>query len=392
MKCNKKGVISLALKKARAVFAGGGTRVIALIGAFERVLEEKIFEFEAFAGVSAGSLVAFLASVGRSPKDMLAYVTKKNLMDLVDLYGFPEGMLFRIYHHLKRLSKQGQVSPQLLIRPIVKRMVGKLIERRIKKSNHLLRGKALQEWVESIVRGQRVKYFRDLKKELIIVAFDLVTGEEFIFSRRTTPDAEIAFAITASMSAWPLFPIKEYYNQDCKQIMRLADGGLWEKFPFNIFDRFFNDDVPTVGFRLTSSETTRRDRLDIKLSGTPLSELSPRLQDILTLVDRILSQDKLHLSEHEMFWTASVDTQRFATLVFETDAGDIQDLLPRGRKGAEKFLTRIRNEKPPRKGVNEEMRAREINMRQGKTRPFIHQGNIFRKIFRTIKNMFGRKV
>lgn len=374
----------MASKKALAVFAGGGTRVIALIGALERLQGGKVFEFEAFAGVSAGSLLAFLSNIGRPAEDMLTYVARENLMDLVDPYGFPEGVLFWLYHRFAKQDKQNRASLPSM-NPIAKKIVGALIERRIKRSDHLLQGQALEEWVRRIVKDQSVKYFRELKKELLIVTFDLAEEREFIFSRSTTPNAEIAFAITASMSAWPLFPIKKYFDREHNQTRLLADGGLWNKFPFNIFKNLY-DNIPTVGFRLTSSEATHRDRLDIQLSGTPLSQLSPRLQCILALVDTILSkQDGLHLTEYEKWWTISVDTKRFATLAFDTCQEDIQNLLQRGQDEAEEFLRRIREEEQPKKTASEKRQAIDEGGQRRKTPSSINPKNIF-QIFKRIFN------
>ena len=56
--------------KAYAVFDGGGVKGAALAGALTAAEQEKI-EFQGYGGTSAGSIVALLASIGYTGKEIL---------------------------------------------------------------------------------------------------------------------------------------------------------------------------------------------------------------------------------------------------------------------------------------------------------------------------------
>ncbi|WP_434139509.1 patatin-like phospholipase family protein [Photobacterium leiognathi] len=73
--------------EAYAVFEGGGVKGAALAGALAAAKENNI-DFVGYGGASAGSIVAFLATIGYSPEELLRALLKYQLTDyLEDLTG-----------------------------------------------------------------------------------------------------------------------------------------------------------------------------------------------------------------------------------------------------------------------------------------------------------------
>lgn len=334
-------------QKAYAVYAGGGTRVFAFLGARKRLEEEHHYTFEKIAGVSGGSIPAFLEACGRTPDEVSELLEKYPPRTLTDFYPFPEGVCFWLYYVMSRFAGRPL--------PFNKTIAALLLNWRHARSDHLFRGRALKRWIGSIVDSQGVTYFREIKKELVIVAFDMNEGRPFFFSKDATPYVPIAFALCASMALWPFYPIVNYYDPFSKKTYRFADGGFWDKFPLHIFDTE-GDTTPTVGFRLMST-AAEKDMPHFMIGGASIADLSPRLQNVCAIADRLLSfQDRFYLTPYEHYWTIKIDTGAHATLSDLTSEA-MEDLVLCGRKGAEKFLDRLEYRNSPPKTKNEEVEA-----------------------------------
>jgi NTE family protein len=161
--------------KIGLVLSGGGTKGIAEAGVLQ-FLEEKNIHPEVIAGTSAGAIVGGLYAFGKSPNEIL---------------DFFKSVYFFNWKHFT-LTKPGFINSDIF-RLYLKPIIGEI-------------------------------KIKDLKKELVINATDLIQGETFVFSG----DDYLLDAIIASCSVPGLAsPFK-------KDELLLSDGGILNNFPTNL--------------------------------------------------------------------------------------------------------------------------------------------------------------
>ena len=197
-------------KVVNAVFKGGGAKGVAYAGAI-RAMEERGYTFGSVAGTSAGAITAALLAAGLSADELSEAV--------------PEGL--------------ASIRSSMVVR------LGKAV---IGHATSLFDSTGLRAWLNGRLASaigadpSQPVTFRQLTEhtgiELYIVAMDLADGLPVIFTRRTTPNAEVAGAV-ASSSAIPgaLPPGRAVYRgeQGGLLVHQLVDGGTWANYPAFVF-------------------------------------------------------------------------------------------------------------------------------------------------------------
>ena len=198
------------------VFMGGGAKLIAYAGALRATHERGIW-FGGVAGSSAGAIVASLIAAGLEPDELEAAI--------------PAGF--------------AKVKTSKAVR------FGKAVAGT---ANSLFESRGLREWLDGkfVERvGHRDRSgpvsFAELHRatgiELYVITMDLSTGLPVVFSRRTTPDVEVAGAVAASSAIPGAFPAgRAVFDADGHGavIHQLVDGASWANYPSFVFqDRSF---------------------------------------------------------------------------------------------------------------------------------------------------------
>lgn len=214
--------------KIDGVFAGGGVKALAFIGALE-VLENRGYRFERTAGTSAGALFATLIQANYTAnelKDIGMSLKKEDILDKSWLKTYlPWVAWASVYWRLG-----------------------------------LYKGDVFEHWVEDLLRRKNIYTFSDIKKgSLKIVASDISQGRIIVF-----PDdlpkygySEEAFPIAKAvkMSCMiPYFfqPVKLQNDKGNKEPHLVVDGGILSNFPMWLFkgekERKKKKSVPSSGF------------------------------------------------------------------------------------------------------------------------------------------------
>jgi NTE family protein len=178
--------------KSALVMSGGGALGAFHIGAY-KVLFEK-YDFEFFAGVSAGAIVSGLMAIGKSADEMADILNNTRLFSLA-------------------------FDPS-------------------RKGFALIKGVKIKKLLDKMYEGF---CFEDLEKPLYIGVTDFKTGERVIINK-----GKIADAVRASISVPYIF--EPYYYQG----RYLVDGGLTQNFPLDIvMEKYKGDSI--IGIDLAGS-------------------------------------------------------------------------------------------------------------------------------------------
>lgn len=201
----------------RGVFAGGGCRAAAHVGAFEAAIMSGV-NFSEVAGTSAGSIIAALVGAGASPDFVSKHCGSLVFSKLLckPLGGsIKSGLFGRILKTIPLLDRS---------------MYG-----RIAIYGGAYSSTAIEDWVderlsELIPDAPRPVKFKSLSLPTTIVATALAEGRPKIWSTATTPDESVALAVRCSCSI-PFFfePVAVGNN-------RFVDGGLLSNLPAFVFD------------------------------------------------------------------------------------------------------------------------------------------------------------
>lgn len=201
-----------------AIFAGGGVRGTAYIGVL-KALEELGISLTGFASSSVGAIIASLIAVGYTYEELKGLLFGINYQQFKDLY-LPFGKDFGFF--------KGDGIYYWLKENIEKKFYG---------------SKDLSCEIKPVT-------FKDIDKDLIIIATDVSYTNYKEYSRIKTPDVEVAHAVRASVSIPGFFkPVWE--NDRC-----LVDGDvinnshLWK----DSSDIIANTNSKILEFRLEGSE------------------------------------------------------------------------------------------------------------------------------------------
>jgi NTE family protein len=232
------------------VFQGGGVRGIAYAGVLEKMPSH--CKLHTVSGASAGSIVAGLLAIGRTPAEIKAILSDRELFSLLD----PADA-----ERLGRIQQAAAAIPgvwdsgQQKLRwwqsfQFLRRHAGALRDvRSIWDARGIHRSERLRTWLDKITQGKR---FRDATfcEDLRIIAADVSERGYFIYSKVNSIDRPIAEAIHASASI-PLF-----FTPAANGSSQLVDGGLLSNFPTFLVGL---GHYPTIGFRLIDFEPPAKD-------------------------------------------------------------------------------------------------------------------------------------
>ena len=205
----------------RVALSGSGFRLGAHLGALQAIADAG-FEVIELAGTSGGSIVAALFASGM-PLDVLEHLCMT--LDWSPMMSFSPWAV---------VAKQSYST-----------------------------GNKLLQFLQKLTDG---KTFADLTVDLKVIASDLLTEKEYVFSRATTPAAPIALAARASASIPIVFAPVAYQNVLC------VDGGCADNVPA---DELTIDSVPRIGIYLESNDSPLRP------GKYGLKTLAPRIIDLL---------------------------------------------------------------------------------------------------------------
>ncbi|MCG7344192.1 patatin-like phospholipase family protein [Sporosarcina sp. ACRSL] len=207
------------------VFAGGGLKGFALVGAYQE-LEKKGYRFKRVAGTSAGAILACFIAAGYSGKEIEEMMVEENLQLLLD----PRQTIIPI-PFMKWLSLYWRMG--------------------------LYQGKALEDWFFEKLSDKGVYNFADLPPgSLKLVASDLTNGKLIVL-----PDDLVHYGIEPGM-----FPIARALRMSCNipfffEPVRfrapsgetiVVDGGVLSNFPMWIFDDAQGKrERPLIGMKLS---------------------------------------------------------------------------------------------------------------------------------------------
>jgi len=208
-------------KPIRVALSGSGFRLGAHLGALQAIADAG-FEVVELAGTSGGSIIASLFASGM-PLEVLSHLCMS--LDWSPMMTFSAWTL---------ITKQSLCSGDVLLQ-----YLGNLTDH---------------------------KTFADLDVDLKVIASDLLTEKEFLFSKATTPDAQIALAARASASIPVVFTPVPYQNVLC------VDGGCCDNIPASALTV---DDVPRVGIYLESDDAP------LLPGAYGIATLAPRMIDLL---------------------------------------------------------------------------------------------------------------
>jgi len=228
-------------KPIRVALSGSGFRLGAHLGALQAI-EDAGYEVIELAGTSGGSIVASLYASGMSLADLRQLCMT---MDWSPMMSFSPWAF---------ISKQAFCSGETLLDFLTKQTEGKT--------------------------------FADLSVDLKVIASDLLTEKEFVFSRATTSDAPIALAARASASIPIVFAPVAYGDA------LMVDGGCCNNVPASVLTA---DYAPRVGIYLESDDSA------LKPGSYGLATLAPRIIDLL-----LASNEDSHVA---------LDTKNGATIV-----------------------------------------------------------------------------
>lgn len=188
----------------RLALSGSGTRVAAHVGALT-ALDYLGFKPTEIAATSGGSIVAAIYAAGLNLEALRALVYAIDFSSMMGL------------------------------NPIAIPLHG------------ISTGNALLQWLLKQTHGLT---FAELGIDLKIIATDIATMKEFVFSRATTPNVTIGLAARASASIPFFFEPVELTVDGVRHL--LVDGGCCDNIPS---DQLVTDAVPRIAVSLVADDT-----------------------------------------------------------------------------------------------------------------------------------------
>lgn len=183
--------------KYNCIFTGGSSRGLCYVGVL-KALEELNIEIDIYAGSSIGSLMAVFHAIGYSAEEIEQEVDNLNLCALFRDFNFNILSDFAF--------SKGNIYLNWLREKIERKYYGKKYKK----------GK------------MKPVCFKDIEKEIYITATEFETSQCFVFSKYTTPDVEIAFALRASSSMPGLLKPVRFQNKILIDGDILRARPIWE--------------------------------------------------------------------------------------------------------------------------------------------------------------------
>lgn len=293
----------------RGVFAGGGCRAAAHVGAFEAAVEAGI-NFSEVAGTSAGSIIAAFVGAGASPEFLRRHCGTLAFSDLLCKptgTSIETGLLGRILRVIPFSNRALMVRVAMYGGAYSSTSIEKWVDERIS---------------ELLPDAPRPVKFNALLLPTTIVATDLAGGRPKVWSTTTTPDESVALAVRCSCSI-PLFfePVAVGNN-------RFVDGGLLSNLPAFVF----------AGSRSSGSLGGRVLAFSLQDDSKPPARWG-RIEFIRSLIDTIVGgATELQTSMQSGVNVISIPTGDVRVTDFNITDKQIAGLIDGGRKAVFDFI------------------------------------------------------
>lgn len=270
------------MSKIVPIFSGGGTKLSAHIGILDAINTLNI-DFQHIVGVSGGSIISSLYCTGMPLNDVKKLAIET---DFSQFRGFS----------LITLLLQGGLSS----------------------------GDAFERWMDDKLEG---KLFRDISKDLHILATDVNGGGPIVFNKQNSPELKISKAVRFSMSIPIFFSFKSYKNHI------LVDGAILSEDA--IFNDWAGDGTPVICFRLKSEQVTDQ---PFKKSWLPL------VQYVMMLIRTFMTAMSREYV-HDQYWknTIIINTGKFSPVDFNMTVQEKEKLYEIGYKTAFEFIPKRLN-------------------------------------------------
>lgn len=302
------------VKKADAVFEGGGVKGIGLVGAIKRV-EEEGYRFENVAGTSAGAIVAALVAAGYTALEL------RNILESLD---------YRRFQDKTRMNRFPVAGPILSL-TLRKGLYG---------------GRFVEGWVRDLLEVKGVHTFGDLVMEayagdpryrykLRVIASDVTRGTILVLPQDAEqygadPD-HLSVARAVRMSAGIPFFFEPLWFQDGNGGRNyVVDGGVLSNYPVWLFDEEGDEPAwPTFGFKLVEpGEGGSRD-----IRG-PVSLLTALFSTMME------AHDSRYIADHNFARTIPIPTLGVRTTEFDLSREKSDRLFESGYQAAGTFFHR----------------------------------------------------
>jgi len=284
------------------IFAGGGIRGISYLGALQ-AFEELNINITGMSGSSVGAIFASLCAVGFTYDEIKEIAFNTNYELFSDL-NFKLGKNFGICKGDSFLSYFREL--------IEKKYYGEQYDPR----------------ENSPVR------FKDVDKELVIIATNLSNAACKVYSKIETPDEEIAQAVRASISI-PGFFKPVWNNDEC-----LIDGDVIGNFPCWRFDNYLisNTKSGVIELRLENLEKPRKISNPIDYFLAVLDSAYNVSSDVLTDL----------YGQNNKYDVVRIDVGNTNIIDFNLSAEDREKLIEKGFCSVKRFFTTTLIEKKKR--------------------------------------------
>ena len=287
---NKKGTLVNNRIKYNCVFGGGGIRGMCYIGAI-KALKELDIPINAIAGSSVGAVFAALYAAGYNESEI-------------------QELFFDFNFNMFRDINIGLFTPDF----------------------SLSKGEIFLDWLKEKI-ANKVKHktsdepekitFSDLKQDLYILTLDLNTNMPYVFSKETTPDEEVAFAVRCSACLPGLMKPVSYNG------MLLVDGDLIKSWPAcKIYSELNNSKTRILEFRLEGS----RNGANIK---NPADYLNSVINAIWYLSTENVFTD---YGANDRYDNIVIDTKDVIMFDFSIGKDKKEELTEMGYKKTKEFL------------------------------------------------------
>lgn len=319
------GSRALAIKRADAVFEGGGVKGIGLVGALLEI-EKAGYHFENLAGSSAGAIVAVLLAAGYGAADIASM-----LHDLDYTHFMDEGFLDRLGLCGKALSVGFEYG--------------------------IYEGRDFEGWLGEALRCRGKTRFGDLqtshseerfRHRVQIVASDLTDHRLLVLPRDLRrfgldPDEfSLARAVRMSMSI-PFFFEPVRLRDASGRVHIIVDGGVLSNYPIWLLDDGTSDPPwPTFGFKLIEPDEHKLRAPTWNPVGNVITFLQATISTMLE------AHDRYHISRSKGDWERTIgistviDTAEGRKSIdatdFDLDPEEAQKLFDNGISAARSFL------------------------------------------------------
>ena len=316
---------------AHAVFAGGGVRGIAHVGALE-VAEHLGYRWDHVAGTSAGAIIASLVAAGYNAQELHA------IMQEINYSRFAAEPHYDLLHitEVSNLLTQGGLHD------------GSYIETFVREK---LQARGIHTFSDLLIQGQQQHPDLFQRYRLTVIVSDITQGRIVRLPQDAhlygiDPNAlDVARAVRMSASI-PFFFIPLQLTDANGVQSCIVDGGLLSNFPLFLFEHTSNIQttaLPTFGFQLV--DTSQRHAFGNDGNNSNDSNMSndgnvPCGIDMLkALMSTMLSaHDKLYINNNAFARTIAIPTHGIASTQFDLTQEQAHQLYESGKTAATTFF------------------------------------------------------